>query len=466
MPHLESQDMQELEEARFCHAKSLLTEFFQVPSILKEFQDQEPSCAQRVYTQAVTIWLLVLQRLGGGLSLDQAVKDLIDNNLSLLPRNRRTIEGRLSENNSSYSAARKRLPLRVVKRFCRAVCDNLAKRSAPAFEGQRVFILDGTTITLPPTAELKKAFPPAPNQHGESVWPVAMLMVAHELQTGCAMVPQIDPMYGSENSSEPKQAERAIALLPQNSIVMADSGFGIFSVAHACQRFGHPFLLRLTKQRYKAHAKKAKWVSEGNGYRTAHMLWTPSAKERKNTPKLPQDATIEVFIHQIDLPNSETLELITNLEFDAHSVGGLYSRRYDVEFDIRDLKVTMGTEKIRAQSVDMVKKELYGSILAYNLVTQLRKQAAKLINVAPRRLSFQGVWTTFQWDLLFKEYSTASEAQLAYQRALISATGRLLPNRPGRSHPRIAHTRRQKSTKFQRKQSKIDATKTDKPPPD
>ncbi len=37
-----------------------------------------------------------------------------------------------------------------------------------------------------------------------------MLLVAHELQTGCALVPQIDPMYGRQ-LSEAKQAVAALA---------------------------------------------------------------------------------------------------------------------------------------------------------------------------------------------------------------------------------------------------------------
>jgi hypothetical protein len=459
-------DTPELDEERFCRAKSLLSKLIGLPSLKREFEGQEPSCSQRVYTQAPTLWLLVMQRLGGGLSLDQVVKDLINNNRDLLPENRRTSEGTLSENNSAYNAARKRLPLEVIERFSRRICDYLANHAEPAFEDQRVFILDGTTITLPPTAELKKAFPPTPNQHGESVWPVAMLLVAHEMQTGCAMVPQIDPMFGPNNSSESKQADRAIGQLPDNSIVMADSGFGIFSVAHSCQRHGKNFVLRLTKQRYNSHHKKAKLVQEGRGFRTEHMIWKPSVKERRNNAEIPADAAIEAFVHRIDLEDGQTLELITDLEFDALSIGELYRRRYDIEFDIRDLKVTMGTEKIRAKSVDMVMKELLGSIIAYNLVSQLRKQAAKLVNLAPRRLSFQGVWTTFQWDLLFKDFATAADAILAYQRALISASGRKLPDRKGRSYPRIAHTRRQKSTKFQRQQRKIAAKKTDNRPPD
>lgn len=106
-----------------------------------------------------------------------------------------------------------------------------------------------------------------------------------------------------------------------------------------------------------------------------------------------------------------------------------YQRRYDVEFDIRDLKVTMDTENIRAKSVDTMKKELYGSVIAYNLVAQLRKQAAKLINVPPRRLSFKGVWLDSQSGLLHKEFTTLEQWTVAYYKTLISASTRKLPNR-------------------------------------
>ena len=453
------------EQEQFCRAKTLLSELIGLPTIAKELQGDVQSPTAQVYTQAPTLWLLVLQRLGGGLTLDQAVKDLIENHRDILPQNRRVTEGTLSQNNSAYNKARQRLPLSVIKNFSKRVCDHLARRAEPAFLGKRVFILDGTTITLPPTAALTEKYPPATNQHGKSVWPVAMLMVAHEMQTGCAMVPEIDAMYGPENSSENKQAESVIDRLPKNSIVMADSGFGVFSVAHHCQSQGQQFLLRLTKQRYNSHLKKAKLVEKRPGHRTYHLIWKPSAKERRSHPELPSGAVVEVFIHQVDLENGKTLELVTNIEADALSVGQLYRRRYDVEFDIRDLKVTMDTEKIRAKSVDTMKKELLGSVIAYNLVTQLRKQAAKLINVEPRRLSFSGVWTTFQYDLLFKNLTTLEDWTLAYQKALVSASGRILPNRKKpRSYPRLAHPRRQKSTKYKKSLQKKKPETQPQPP--
>lgn len=82
--------------------------------------------------------------------------------------------------------------------------------------------------------------------------------------------------------------------------------------------------------------------------------------------------------------------LNNRVEADAQSRDALSLRQYDMEFDIRDLKVTMDTENIRAKRLVTVLKELPGSAIAYHVVAQFRTQAAKLGQVAPRRLSFTG----------------------------------------------------------------------------
>ena len=426
-------------------------DLIQLPNLQAVFDDEDSSDAKRIFTQAPTLLLLILQRLGGGLSLNGAVQELIKHHTDILPRNRRVEEGTLSQNNSAYNKARQNLPLQKVEAFARAICDHLAKNSEAVWLGRRVVILDGTTITLPPTPELKAAFPPATNQHGESVWPVAMLMVASELSTGCVLVPEVDAMYGGDNSSEAAQAERVIDRLPHDALVLADSGFGIFRVAYHCDQRDKEFVFRLTGQRFKSLRKNATLIEEGEGFRTWHLLWQPSAKDHKNNPQLPKDATIEVFVHEIELEGEKNLYLVSNVETDASSLGELYLRRYDVEFDIRDLKVTMDTENIRAKKLDTVTKELLGSVIAYNLVAQFRRQAAKLVGVKPRRLSFSGVWLTFQHHLLYAPTQTFEQWQETYAAALVSAANRKLPNRKQpRSYPRMAHPRRPKTTKFQK----------------
>lgn len=421
--------------------------------------------SKMVYTHGVTLWMLTLQRLGGGKSLSEVVSEALAHGEQLFPDNKRVREKTLSENSAAYAQARKRLPLEMIHEFSNRVCNYLGQISEPLIDSRRVFLLDGTTITLAPTKALREAYPPAPNQHGDSVWPVAQLLVANELQSGCALLPQIDPMYGENNASEAVQAHRIVKQLPANSIVMADAGFGIYSVAHHTTEAGHDFLFRLTKSRFKSLCRRAELIDEGPTHKTYHLLWKPTAKDRKSTPGLSKDASIEVVVHEVEINSGVTLYLVSNLELDGLTASELYCRRYDVEFDIRDLKVTMDAENIRAKSVEMFKKELYTSVVAYNLVAQFRRQAAKLARVKPRRLSFKGVWTTMKNRLILQPACSLEEWIDRYARALYHASAKKHPNRKApRSYPRKAHPRRPKSTKFEKAQRKKKKIEGESPP--
>ena len=446
-------------------AVNLLNTLISTPEQRELFDPDQRQTSKMVYTHGVTLWMLTLQRLGGGQSLSEVVSDALSHDHDIFPDNKRVRENTLSENSGAYARARKRLPLDAILEFSNRVCDYLGKISKPLIDGRRVFLLDGTTITLAPTQALQEAYPPATNQHGESVWPVAQLMIANELQSGCALLPQIDPMYGENNASEAVQAQRIVLQLPAKSIVMADSGFGIYSVAHHAVEAGHDLLFRLTKTRFKSLRRNAELIDEGPTHKTYHLLWKPSPKDRKSTPSLAKDASIEVVLHEVEIGPGVTLCLVSNLELSALTAAELYSRRYDVEFDIRDLKVTMDAENIRAKSVKMFKKELYTSVVAYNLVTQFRRQAAELAQVKPRRLSFKGVWTTMKNRLLLQPPCSAGEWLDRYAEALYRASKRKLPNRKvPRTYPRKAHPRRQKSTKFVKAEQQKEKPEDESPP--
>jgi len=446
-------------------------EFRSAIEVLRELLPEEaldrrqPSSPNTVYTTLVTLWMLTLQRLGCGKTLAEVVRDVLSHNRELLPPNKRVQEGTLSFSSAAYSNGRQRLTLETVEYFADRVSRSIIESSPPSwFDDRRGFILDGTTITLAPTPELQEAFPPATNQHGETVWPVAMLLVAHELQTACALVPEIGAMYGENNTSEAELAKAMARRIPRGSLVMADAGFGIFGVAHSVVHSGCPILFRMTKSRFKTVHRQATVIEDLDGYRTYEACWRPSAKDRKSHPELPSDAALDVFLHEVPSENGETLYLVTTLPMSAEQAGQSYARRYDVEHDIRDIKVTLDTENIRAQSVEMVKKELLTSLVAYNLVVQFRRQAAQLANLPPRRLSFSNVWYTFR-SFLLKQASTDAETWIErYEQALrLSAKHDKLPNRSKRRNPpRRAHPRRPKSTKFMKQQN---TTKQPNPPP-
>ena len=251
-----------------------------------------------------------------------------------------------------------------------------------------------------------------------------LMFVAHDLETGCACVPEVGRMYGGKGDSEAVLCERIVKRLPNGSIVMADAGLGIFRVAYRSIQSGHDILFRLTASRFKALTKTVTLVSKRFKSRTWKLAWKPSVKDRKGCQGVNGETTINVFIHEIEINEGEFLYLVTTLTEDAQSCADRYHRRYDVETDIKCIKVAMDTENITATSKEMVMKELYTSLTAYNLVVQFRRQAADISGVPPRRLSFQGVWDTYE---SFLSTYLAGQRQVRWHELIISLVfGRLI----------------------------------------
>ena len=367
------------------------------------------------------------------------------------PNNKRIRNKTLSIGTGSYSDARQRLPLEVAEWFANEVSRSIISTTGPTWGERRVFFVDGTTITLAPEKELQKAFPPASNQYGEGVWPVALLLVAHELESGCALLPEIGPMYGPRAISEVELARTCLQRLPENSIVMGDANFGIFSMAYAAQQTGHPVLLRLTKSRFQSLRKKATLLSQGEDWEVCSLRWIPSARERKTNPHLPAEAALQVRLHTVKVHEKLTLWMVTTLPEDGWELASLYKQRNDLEIDIRNLKVVLDAEHIRARSEAMFRKELYTSIVSYNLMTQFRRQAAQLAQLPTRRLSFTSVWNTYREFLLKGWFTTPAQWRERYRTALHYAMRDVLPNRPGRSYERETYPKRPKSDQFKKR---------------
>ena len=234
------------------------------------------------------------------------------------------------------------------------------------------------------------------------------------------MPSELGAMYGDGNTSETKMARRLAKRLPPTSLIFADSGFGIFRLAYSMTGEGHQVLFRLTRSRFKSMRRTAQLLEETQTTKTYSLTWVPSAKDRKTNPDLRADARVEVFLHEVELDNGETLYLVTTLGISAEHAAEFYLRRYDVEHDIRDLKVTMSLETLRCRSVDMLNK-----------------------------LPCSG-----------------QEWQLRYADALRIASKDKLPDRPGRSYKRKAHPRRQKSTKFMKLENQTQEQCPPQKPPD
>jgi hypothetical protein len=401
----------------------------------KLLNDLDPRAAQAAYTPWVVTWLLVFQRLHGNATLNDAVSEFILRfPRQALPDCQPAQQRRLSANSGAYSLARTKLDARVLYWAAANLYDSLIDSYPPSWGGRRAYLLDGTTVQLAPTPELRAAYPPARNQHGSSHWPILHLVTAHELASGLAVLPEYGPMYGPQARSELSLARGLLPRLPERSILLADRNFGVFAFAWAAAQAGHDVLLRLSEPRFRALLKKARAVAGGKW----ELTWRPSAWDRKGHPELPQGAQVKGWLHEVKVSEQVTLWLFTTLPATGPQLAPLYHKRQDVETDIRDLKETLVLSAMTGKSAAMAEKELVAALLAYNLANQVRRLAAERLKVEPRRLSFAGVWSllrAFAQGLLAGK--TGAEAEAEFERLLRAAGQRQLPRRAkGRSYPR------------------------------
>ena len=431
-----SLELQQLElESALARFRSLLDR----PEI-NSLQEHPPTT---IYTPWVVVWLMVYQRLHGNASLSDAVTELFRIK-EHLPPNRRITEETLSTDTGAYSRARSRLYPEVAEAVSDHVFQTLMEGSSPSWEGRRVFLFDGTTSALASVDRLRQEFPPATNQHRASPWPILHWAVAHELSSACALRPEIGAKYGPAAVSEVTLAIRLLTRLPPGSVIMADRNFGVFAFFRAAQAVGHDVVTRLTKARFQALRRSARPIEPGRW----ELSWKPSAADRRKHPELSADDYVNVELHEVEVVTSDgeslTLHIATTLLTGGQKLAQLYGLRFNVETDIRNVKVVLRMDELRGQSRYMLRKELALGTVAYNLVIQIRRLAAQQAGVPPRRLSFSGSWSLVKIILLDPVKWTTDAFLQNFRFVLRGCAQRKVPNRPGRKYPRQVLRRSQK----------------------
>ena len=364
------------------YGKAVPEEFFQTLE-----NDLGLPARQRIFNLPLVAWLMISQRLDPKATLSTAVQQVVQQRPQvLLSDHKRIREGTVSCHTGAYSDARHAMPLVVAEKVADRVLDHLMQGYREALPGwsRRVFILDGSSLEMPHTAELVKVYPPDLKSH----WPVLRLLVAQELTTALAERPCWGPMYGPQAVSEQALTEQLLDRLPQHAVLMGDINFGVFSVAFAATRRGHDVLLRLQPNR-------AGVVGRGLSLQSGldqQVCWRPSAYERKKHPDLPADACVRgrLIVQQVTASDgsSVTLYLFTTLQLTVQQLVQLYGQRWNVETDLRSLKRTVDLQVLHCKSADMIAKELVLAIVGYNLVRAVMNAAAVEYNLDPRRLSF------------------------------------------------------------------------------
>jgi hypothetical protein len=170
----------------------------------------------------------------------------------------------------------------------------------------------------------------------------------------------------------------------------------------------------------------------------------PRTIDRAAYAALPASLTVRECRVRVGRPGFRTRVLVvatTLLDaegYAADDLARLYRARWSAELDLRSLKQTLQMDVLRCKTPDLVRKELWAHILAYNLIRAVLAQAAARHDVEPRSISFKAAAQTleaFQPVLAFRGEDAALR-RAAYEQLLEAVAGYRVGDRPDRYEPR------------------------------
>ena len=399
--------------------------------LLRWIEEEAGGYRERIYSPLQTLTLFIEQTLGADHSCQDAVARGLSGRVALG-------QSPCSLNNASYCRARTRLALSLIERIGREVGERL-RASQPAvwrWRGREVKLIDGTTVSMPDTAENQAAFPQSKSQKPGLGFPLARVVAIISLSCGAVLEWAISPCEG-KRTGETALLWQLAHCLRSGDVVIADRYFtGYFMLAWLI-RHGADVVVRQHQLRH-TDFRRGKRL----GAKDHVVAWV-----RPPQPAWMDDATYALMPETLTLREAHVggLTLVTTLT-DAKAVSkpellALYHARWQVELDLRSIKTVMQMEVLRCKTPAMVKKEIAVHLLAYNLVRAVMAQAAFLGQVLPRQLSFKAA---LQLIRAFEEnLRHAPRARLTLCRTyLLAGMAQLrLPDRPGRVEPRMVKRR-------------------------
>ena len=307
-----------------------------------------------------------------------------------------------SDDTGAYCRARARLPLELIQRATEHVADT-AEAQVPEswlWKHRHVHLLDGTTVSTPDTPKLQAQFPQPSTQKPGLGFPLIRMVVLLSLATamvhGMAMGP-----YAGKETGETALFRQLLGRLKPGDVVLADRYFCSYFMIALLRALGVDVVFRL-------HHLRRRVFQRGRDHL---VIWMrpkrPNWMDQETYERMPASIQVREVHVQVNQPGYRVRSLIiattlTDADVYAHEdIAELYHQRWLVELDIRALKITLGMDILRCKTPDMVTKEIWTCLLAYNLIRQRILQAALLAKRSPRQISFTAAtqkiaacWTT------------------------------------------------------------------------
>jgi len=351
-----------------------------------------------------------------------------------------------------YCRARAKLDPGALRALTRQAARQLDAR-APAdwrWEGRPIKLVDGFTFTMPDTQANQSAYPQQAAQTPGLGHPIARAVAVLSLATGALHDLALGPLSGKQ-TGESALLRGMLDSFDEGDVAVFDRHYGSFIMLALLRARGVDVCTRLHQTR-KLDADAGTMRRAGRpGADDQLMTWVrpdrPTWMSERDYQQLPETMTVRLVRLRVTDSSKrvERMTIVTTLTdaaaYPADAVAALYGYRWYAELDIRDIKQTLGLDHLRCKSPQMVRHELWVTLLGYNLIRKVMAMSATLHEKRPRRLSFtltcqEGLAA---WLLLATGRCLHVEAQAHAMLERIARTQ--VGKRPGRIEPRVIKRR-------------------------
>lgn len=344
-----------------------------------------------------TIWLL----LGMALLRDQPITEVARQLEVALPAR----DGTRTVASSALTQARARLGPEPMEWLFLRSAEEWANRSADAdrWRGLALYGVDGTTLRVADSPENREHFGGQDSGRHEggrderqSGYPLMKLVVVMALRShviGAAV-------FGPYATDERTYATSLWQTVPDRSLVLVDRNHLQASVLV-------PLMTTGTARHWMTRAKSTTKFSSIRKLGPGDELveFKVSTEARRKDPSLPThfDARAIKYQRKGYKPQLLLTSLVDAEKYPASELRELYHERWEIELGFGELKTDMleRLETIRSKSPSAVAQEMWGLLIAYNLVRLEMARIATELGVPPIRISFVAALREFayQWTM-------------------------------------------------------------------
>jgi len=406
-------------------------------SILDVLNEHGVKYRDRVFSPVTTIWGFLSQVL----SEDHSCRDAVSRIIAHRAASGATL---CSPNTASYCNARGRLLTGVLSTLARRTAQQLQVSAADEWKwnGRSVYIADGSHVSMPDTPENQASYPQPPTQEPGLGFPLARITVLLSLATGACHDLAIAP-YEGKGTGETTLLRAMYGSLKPGDVVLVDALFDNYFLICELRDRGIDLVARAQYQRVGSQTAESRPDGDVLVWQRPNKPRGMTGEQYRSYPKtlLMRQVAVDARDRNNRAEQFHVITTILDVSIDGRRIGDLYERRWEGEVDIRSIKSTMQTDILRCKTPEMVHKEIWAHLLAYNLLRTAMAVAASENGIEPRQVSFKGA------KQALTAFAPKIEAARPEDRAvLIDAMLRTMAyhrvgDRPGRWEPRARKRR-------------------------